>query len=174
MWADLMAVGKNKDLSYAKDEVDVRLADGTEIRARAALGGYMGPTESRPYPDFVEVVDDEREALLIEMDADDPKTMEAALMAGDSHTVALAPLVIAQWPSDDGSPFFTMVVKNRAGLAGVVRVVSARPGPRPEATIEDELDEARNHITSLLRREDVSATDRVTDEEAARRWLSAR
>jgi hypothetical protein len=171
MRAHLMAVGRNKDLSYAKDEVDVRLADGTEIRARAALGGYMGPTDQRPYPDFEEVIDDERQPLLIEMPEDAPKTITAALNAvpGSSQLIANSPVVIARWAGDEP---FTMLVKDRSGSVGPVRVVEGINALHVEPDPEGELAEAKNHITSLLRRDEVSATDRITDEEAARRWLS--
>lgn len=47
-------------------------------------------------------------------------------------------------------------------------------GTELKPTVEQELREAENHIESLLRRDKVSATDIVTDETAARKWLSAR
>lgn len=172
MRAALMAVGKNKDLSYAKDEVDVRLADGTEIRALAAKGGYMGGTPERPYPDFIEVDENERECLLIEMDENAPKTIHAALDAVASDLLVRAPIAMAVWPTEDGP--FTMIVKNRFGPTGPVRVAVGRRYDTFEEpkSVEEELREARNHVASLLRRDDVSDTDRVTDEEAARGWLA--
>lgn len=169
-----MAVGKNKDLSYAKDEVDVRLADGTELRARAATGGYMGPTDARPYPDFVEVTDEARDSVLIEMDEAAPKTIEAALSSVSSDLLVLAPIAVAIWPTPEGP--FTMIVKNRFGPVGPVKVAIGRrfpePDDEPKRSVEEELREAKNHVTALLRRDQVSATDRVTDKKAAREWLS--
>lgn len=47
-------------------------------------------------------------------------------------------------------------------------------GSELKPTTEQELLEAKRHIESLLRRDKVSATDIVTDETAARKWLSAR
>lgn len=168
-----MAVGKNKDLSYAKDEVDVRLADGTEFRVRAATGGYMGPTDARPYPDFVEVTDEDRDSVLIEMDEAAPKTIEAALSSVSSDLLVLAPIAVAIWPTPEGP--FTMIVKNRFGPIGPVKVAVGRRFEdtfEEPPTPEEKLDEAKNHITALLRRDEVSATDRVTDKKAARDWLA--
>lgn len=47
-------------------------------------------------------------------------------------------------------------------------------GTELKPTVEQELREAENHIESLLRRDQVSETDVVTDETAARKWLSER
>ena len=168
-----MAVGRNKDLSYAKDEIDVRLADGSEIRARAMKGGYMGATPERPYPDFEEIKPEDEDAIFLVLPEEMPKTLEAAARSIPNSVLSTASLVVAHWPGEEA---FTAVVKNRFGNAGPMRVISIESHllAVEDATPEEELREARSHITSLLRRDQVSETDRVTDEEAARRWLSER
>jgi hypothetical protein len=171
-----VSVGRNKGSSYTRDEVDVRLADGSEIRARAALGGYMGPTEQRPYPDFEQVTETDADVVILVMPEDAPKTIDAAMeaMPGDLYAAAQTPVVLASWPGEES---FTMVVKNRFGPTGPVRVMFGRwtePAPLPDdvaKTPEELLAEGASVVHGLLRREDVSESDRVTDENAARMWL---
>lgn len=55
-----------------------------------------------------------------------------------------------------------------ASECGLAKGTELRP------TVEQELHEAKNHVESLLRRDQVSETDVVTDETAARKWLSER